>query len=98
MYDLKGSKKLQSSTENRPIFEDLEGSRPKPRTSKTVLEDFLEAATFGSFHLRFIKVQLAPTRMAVSSVNNLEALSFCTRCYVWHDVVFVITLLVCCGL
>jgi len=46
MYDLKGSKKLQSSTEVRPIFEDPEGSRPRsidldpsrPRTSKTVLE------------------------------------------------------------
>jgi len=30
MYDLKGSKKLLSSTEYRPIFEDLEGSRPRP--------------------------------------------------------------------
>jgi len=48
MYDLKGSKKLLSSTE------DLEGSRPRsrprtwlsrprPRTSKTVLEDVLKA-------------------------------------------------------
>jgi len=51
MYDLKGSKKLLSSTEDRPIFEDLEGSRP--RTLKTVLEyvleakDVLEAATSG---------------------------------------------------
>jgi len=47
MYDLKGSKNLQSSTEDRPIFEDLEGSRPRPRTSKIVLEakDVLEAAT-----------------------------------------------------
>jgi len=56
MHDLKGSKKLLSSTEDRPIFEDLEGSRPRwrprtwlsrprPRTSKTVLEakDVLEA-------------------------------------------------------
>jgi len=32
MYDLKGSKKLLSSTEDMPIFEDLEGSRPRPRT------------------------------------------------------------------
>jgi len=32
MYDLKGSKKLQSSTEDRPIFEDLEGWRPRPKT------------------------------------------------------------------
>jgi len=31
MYDLKRSKKLLSSTEDRPIFEDLEGSRPRPR-------------------------------------------------------------------
>jgi len=40
MYDLKGSKKLLSSTEDWTIFEDLEGSRPRPRprTSKTVLE------------------------------------------------------------
>jgi len=49
MYDLKGGKKLLSLTEDRPIFEDLEGSRPRPRprTSKTVLEakDVLEAAT-----------------------------------------------------
>jgi len=29
MYDLKGNKKLLSSTENRPIFEDLEDSRPR---------------------------------------------------------------------
>jgi len=36
MYDLKGSKNLLSSTEDRPIFENLEGSRP--RTSKTVLK------------------------------------------------------------
>jgi len=50
MYVLKGSKKLVSSTEDRPIFEDVEGlrprtwlSRPRPRTSKTVLEDVLEA-------------------------------------------------------
>jgi len=44
MHDLKGSKKLLSSTEDRPIFEKLEGLRP--RTSKTVLEakDVLEAA------------------------------------------------------
>jgi len=28
MYDFKGSKKLLSSTEDRPIFEDLEGLRP----------------------------------------------------------------------
>jgi len=63
MYDLKGSKKLQFSTEDRPSFEDLEGSRPRPRTrtwlsrprsrprtSKTVLEakDVLEAATSGN--------------------------------------------------
>jgi len=27
-----------SSTEDRPIFEDLKGSRPRPRTSKIVLE------------------------------------------------------------
>jgi len=55
MYDLKESKKLQqlSSTEDRPIFEDLEGSRPRtwlsrprPRISKTALE----AATFASSH------------------------------------------------
>jgi len=56
MYDLKESKQLLSSTEDRPIFEDLKGSkqgqgldspRPRPRTSKTVLEakDALEAAT-----------------------------------------------------
>jgi len=54
MYDLKGSKNLLSSTEDRPIFEDLEClrprtwlSRPRPKTSKTVLEakDVLEAAT-----------------------------------------------------
>jgi len=32
MHDLKGSKKLQPSTEDRPIFEDLESSRAKPRT------------------------------------------------------------------
>jgi len=45
MYDLKGSKKLLSSTEDRPIFKDQVGSRPRtwlskprPRTSKTVLE------------------------------------------------------------
>jgi len=52
MYDLKGSKNMLSSTEDRPIFEDSEDSRPrprtwpfeaKPRTSKTVLEDVLEA-------------------------------------------------------
>jgi len=45
MYDIKGSKKLLSSTEDRPIFEDLEDSRPRP--SKTVLEatDVLQTAT-----------------------------------------------------
>jgi len=50
MYDLNGSKKLLSSTEDRSIFEDLEGSMPRPRTwlsrprtSKTALEDVLEA-------------------------------------------------------
>jgi len=31
MYDLKGSKKLLSSSEDRSIFEDLEGSKPRPR-------------------------------------------------------------------
>jgi len=48
MYDLKESKKLQSSTEDRPIFEDLKGSRPRPRTSKTVFEakDVLQTAAF----------------------------------------------------
>jgi len=58
MYDLKGSKKLLPSIEDRPIFEDREvrgqgqgldspRPRPTPRTSKTVLEvkDVLEAAT-----------------------------------------------------
>jgi len=54
MYDLKGDKKLLFSNENRPIFEDLEGSRPRPRTwlsrpkprlrtSNPVLEDVFEA-------------------------------------------------------
>jgi len=45
MFDLKGSKNLLSSNEDKPIFEDLEGSRPRPRprTLKTVLEDVLEA-------------------------------------------------------
>jgi len=47
MHDLKGSKKLLSSTKDKPIFENLEGSRPRQRTwlskpkrktSKTVLE------------------------------------------------------------
>jgi len=37
MYQLKRSKNLLSSNENRPIFEDLDGSRPSTRTSKTVL-------------------------------------------------------------
>jgi len=31
MYVLKGSKTLLSSTEDRPIFEDLDGLRPRPR-------------------------------------------------------------------
>jgi len=55
MYDLKGSKKLLCSTKYRPIFEDLESSRPRTwlsrprsRTSKSVLEDVLEAATSAS--------------------------------------------------
>jgi len=60
MYDLKESKKLQSSTEDRSILEDLEGSRP--RTSKTALEakDVLEAATSAKYiawinnHLKLI--------------------------------------------
>jgi len=58
MYDLKGGKKLLSSTEDKPIFENLEGSRPRPRpwtwfsrprtrTSKTALVDVLEAASSG---------------------------------------------------
>jgi len=44
MYDLIGSKKLQSSTEDRPVFEDLEGSKPRPRTwpfeAKVKAKDF----------------------------------------------------------
>jgi len=40
MYDLKGSKKLL--TEDRPIFDDLEGSRPtpRPRTRPFEAKDF----------------------------------------------------------
>jgi len=57
MYDLKGSKKLLSSTEDRPIFEDLECLRP--RTSKTVLEakDVLEAVTsaLGNYNLDLMR-------------------------------------------
>jgi len=40
MYDLKGSKKLQSSTESSPNFEELEGSRPRPRTWPFEAKDF----------------------------------------------------------
>jgi len=52
----KEAKKLLFSTEDRPVFEDLEGSRPRSmtwlsrprsRTSKPVLEDVLEAVTYG---------------------------------------------------
>jgi len=48
MYDLKESKYLQSSTEDTPIFEDLEGSRPRTWPFEAKAKDFktvLEAAT-----------------------------------------------------
>jgi len=79
MYDLKRSKKLLS--EDRPIFEDLESSRPRPSTSKTVLEvkDVLEAATSASYinTLRrnaFFSAITLPTRVTENSQALIDHL------------------------
>jgi len=82
MYDFKGSKKLQFSTEDRPIFEDLEDSRPRPRTwpfeakakdFKTVLEDVVEAATSAVYMIK-TKVAFVEGRLLSSHQSNLKVL------------------------
>jgi len=75
MYDLKGSKKLLSSTEDRLIFEGMEGSRPipkpRPRTSKTVLE----AATSGDYNSLDYKKNIKIIHFFLS--RNLKDLTTC---------------------
>jgi len=71
MYDLQGSKKLLSSTKDSPIFEDLEGSRPKPRTDSRGQGQGLQ------------KLSSRPPPLVRSQRNNRKTRKWTTPKRVW---------------